>query len=51
MESAEKVQGIGSQNYLKRLVKHDNDTRAIANEVAAVSWSIENFSASPLHVL
>ena len=46
VNSAEQVQEIGSQQYLKRLVNHDNYTRAIAGHISAVTWSIDTFVVS-----
>lgn len=42
-ESAEKVRKIGSKHYVKRLVGHDDDTRAVAGQVASLTWSIQSF--------
>jgi hypothetical protein len=42
--SAEHVRDIGSQNRVKRLVKFEIDARAIADEIATITWSIHSFT-------
>ena len=46
IEGAKEVQEIGSQNYMKRFVNHDNDARAIAGQIMTITWSIHTFTVS-----
>jgi len=45
--SAKEVQELGSQNYVKRLLNHDNDARTIAGEIVTITWSIHTFMVYP----
>jgi hypothetical protein len=48
--SAERLHVIGSQSRLKRLAKFEIDARAIADEIATVTWSIHSFTVSSFSV-
>jgi hypothetical protein len=41
--SSKEVQSIGSQRYLKRLMNHDIDARAISGHLSAITWSVQTF--------
>jgi len=47
-KSAKEVQKIGSQNYAKRLINHDNDERAIAAQITTITWSIHTFTVESM---
>ena len=38
---------IGSQNYVKQFMNHDNYARAITEQLSMIMWSIHTFMVSP----
>ncbi|KAF7982844.1 hypothetical protein HWV62_25810 [Athelia sp. TMB] len=47
-DSAQKVKDLGAKPYMKRLMAHDGDARAVADQVAAVTWAIRSFTVDSL---
>lgn len=38
------MKGVGSKPYMRRLVTHDGDARAITDEIAAITWAVHSFT-------